>query len=64
MPTWALQRPVRIENDANCFAISEATDGAGAGADVVWGVILGTGAGSGIAVNGRVLVGRHRIAGE
>jgi fructokinase len=59
-----LQRPVRIENDANCFALSEATDGAGAGARVVWGVILGTGAGSGIAVDGRVLVGRHRIAGE
>src|SRR5215217_3621372 len=59
-----LQRPVRIENDANCFALSEATDGAGAGAHVVWGVILGTGAGSGIAVDRRVLVGRHRIAGE
>jgi fructokinase len=59
-----LQRPVRIENDANCFALSEASDGAGAGADVVWGVILGTGAGSGIAVHERILVGRHRIAGE
>jgi fructokinase len=60
----ALQRPVRLENDANCFALSEAIDGAGAGAAVVWAVILGTGAGSGIAVHGRVLVGPHRIAGE
>ena len=60
----ALDRPVRIENDANCFALSEAIDGAGAGAAVVWAVILGTGAGSGIAVHGRVLVGPHRIAGE
>ena len=60
----ALQRPVRMENDANCFALSEAIDGAGAGAPVVWAVILGTGAGSGIAVDGRVLVGPHRIAGE
>ena len=60
----ALQRPVRIENDANCFALSEAIDGAGAGSLVVWAVILGTGAGSGIAVDRRVLVGPHRIAGE
>jgi fructokinase len=60
----ALQRPIRIENDANCFALSEATDGAGAGRRVVWAVILGTGAGSGIAVDGKVLVGPHRIAGE
>ena len=60
----ALGRPVRIENDANCFALSEAIDGAGAGAHVVWAVILGTGAGSGIAVDGRMLVGPHRIAGE
>jgi fructokinase len=60
----ALARPVRVENDANCLAVSEATDGAGAGASVVWAVIIGTGAGSGIAVNGRVLSGRHRIAGE
>ena len=60
----ALGRPVRIENDANCFAVSEARDGAGAGAAVVWGVILGTGVGSGIAVDGRALGGRHRIAGE
>ncbi len=60
----ALGRPVRVENDANCFAVSEAVDGAGAGASVVWGVILGTGAGSGIAVEGRALGGRNRIAGE
>src|SRR3954447_9799545 len=60
----ALGRPVRVENDANCLAVSEAMDGAGAGAAVVWAVILGTGAGSGIAVQGRALVGRHRIAGE
>src|SRR3954462_192273 len=60
----ALGRPVRVENDANCLAVSEAVDGAGAGAAVVWAVILGTGAGSGVAVQGRVLAGRHRIAGE
>jgi fructokinase len=60
----ALERPVRIENDANCFALSEATDGAGTGSHVVWAVILGTGAGSGIAIDGKVLVGPHRIAGE
>jgi fructokinase len=60
----ALGRPVRVENDANCLAVSEAADGAGAGAAIVWAVILGTGAGSGIAVNGVALPGRHRIAGE
>jgi fructokinase len=60
----ALGRPVRIENDANCLAVSEAVDGAGRGAAVVWAVILGTGVGSGIAVEGRPLPGRHRIAGE
>jgi fructokinase len=60
----ALRRPVRVENDANCLAVSEATDGAGAGAATVWAVILGTGVGSGIAVHGRALSGRHRIAGE
>jgi fructokinase len=59
-----LARPVRVENDANCLAVSEATDGAGAGAAVVWSVILGTGVGSGIAIHGRVLSGRDRIAGE
>jgi fructokinase len=60
----ALGREVRVENDANCFAVSEAADGAGAGASVLWGVIIGTGAGSGIAVDGRALGGRNRIAGE
>lgn len=59
-----LGRPVRLMNDANCFAISEAADGAGAGADVVFGVILGTGVGGGIVVHGRCLVGPNRIAGE
>ncbi len=60
----ALGRPVRLENDANCFALSEATDGAGKGAAVVLGVILGTGVGGGIAVNGKVLTGANAIAGE
>jgi fructokinase len=59
-----LGRPVRLANDANCFAISEAADGAGAGADVVFGVILGTGVGGGIVVHGRPLVGPNLIAGE
>jgi fructokinase len=62
--TAALGRPVRIANDANCFAVSEATDGAAAGAGVVFGVILGTGVGGGIVVHGRVLVGLNAIAGE
>ena len=60
----ALERPLRVSNDANCFALSEATDGAGEGANTVFGVILGTGTGGGVVVNGRVLEGRHRIAGE
>jgi fructokinase len=60
----ALGRPVRVANDANCFAVSEATDGAGADAAVVFGVILGTGVGGGLVVEGRVLVGRNAIAGE
>ena len=60
----ALDRPVRLANDANCFALSEAADGAGAGADVVFGVILGTGTGAGVVVNGRLLVGANAIAGE
>jgi fructokinase len=60
----ALDREVRIANDANCFAVSEATDGAGAEADVVFGVIVGTGTGAGIAVRGRVLTGPNGIAGE
>ena len=60
----ALQREVRIANDANCFALSEAVDGAGAGAPVVFGVILGTGVGGGIVVDGEVLAGANSIAGE
>jgi fructokinase len=59
-----LGREVRMENDANCFALSEATDGAGRGAEVVFGVILGTGVGGGVVVGGRVLVGPNGIAGE
>ena len=59
-----LARAVRVSNDANCFALSEATDGAGAGAAVVFGVILGTGVGGGIVVAGRVLDGANAIAGE
>jgi len=59
-----LDREVRVENDANCFALSEATDGAGAGHAVVFGVILGTGCGGGIVAHGRVLQGPHRVAGE
>jgi fructokinase len=59
-----LQRPVRFANDANCFALSEAIDGAGAGARVVFGVILGTGTGGGIAIGGRVVTGVNAIAGE
>lgn len=60
----ALERAVAIANDADCFALSEATDGAGAGASSVWGVILGTGVGSGIVANGRLLAGPNAIAGE
>jgi fructokinase len=59
-----LGQPVRIANDANCLALSEATDGAGRGADVVFAAILGTGTGAGIAVDGRVLVGPNGLAGE
>jgi fructokinase len=59
-----LGRPVRIANDANCFALSEAVDGAGKGAPVVFGVILGTGAGAGIVVHQKVLTGPNAIAGE
>ena len=60
----ALGREVRIENDANCFALSEAIDGAGAGAPLVVGVILGTGVGAGIVQDGRLWVGANAIAGE
>ncbi len=59
-----LHREIRIENDANCFALSESVDGAAAGLGVVFGVILGTGCGGGIVVHQKVLAGRHRIAGE
>ena len=59
-----LGRELRIANDANCFALSEATDGAAAGARSVFGVILGTGVGGGIVVDGRVLDGPNGIAGE
>jgi len=60
----ALQRPLRLANDANCFALSEATDGAGAGADSVFGVILGTGVGGGIVIKGSLHAGPDLIAGE
>jgi len=60
----ALQRSVRLANDANCFALSEATDGAAAGASVVFGVIIGTGTGGGIVINGQLLQGNNAIAGE
>ena len=60
----ALGRRVRVSNDANCFVLSEATDGAAAGAQTVFGVIIGTGTGGGIVIGGHVLEGRHRIAGE
>src|SRR5437762_7441166 len=60
----ALGRPVRIDNDANCFALSEAIDGAGKDARAVFGVILGTGVGGGIVIDGKVLIGRNAIAGE
>ena len=60
----ALGRPVRLANDANCFALSEAIDGAASGLETVFGAILGTGVGGGIAIGGRVLVGANAIAGE
>src|SRR5215831_1919251 len=59
-----LDRPIRFANDANCFALSEATDGAAAGAHIVFGVIVGTGTGGGIVVNGRVVGGANAIGGE
>lgn len=59
-----LGQPVRVQNDANCLALSEATDGAGAGAPVVFAAILGTGVGGGIAVHGRVLTGPNGLSGE
>src|SRR6476620_5842119 len=60
----ALSTPVRLANDANCFALSEATDGAGENERTVFGVILGTGCGGGIVVNGRLLDGPRGIGGE
>ena len=60
----ALDRPVRIANDANCFALSEAVDGGGGGAQVVFGVILGTGVGGGVVVHGRLVEGVNAIGGE
>jgi len=62
--TRILGRPIRTENDANCFALSEATDGAGKGAAVVFGAILGTGCGGGVTVGGANIQGLNRIAGE
>jgi fructokinase len=60
----ALGRPVRLANDANCFALSEAVDGAARGAELVFGVILGTGVGGGVVVHGKPLVGANGISGE
>lgn len=60
----ALGHAVRIENDANCFALSEASDGAAAGRGCVFGVILGTGTGGGVVVGGRILHGRNAVGGE
>jgi fructokinase len=60
----ALDRPVRLANDANCFALSEATDGAAAGARAVFGVIIGTGTGGGLVINGQLVVGANAVAGE
>jgi fructokinase len=62
--TSALGREVRVANDANCFALSEAVDGAGAGREVVFGVIIGTGCGGGVIVGGRVLNGLNGVGGE
>ncbi|MBL8429381.1 MAG: ROK family protein [Dechloromonas sp.] len=59
-----LQREIRLANDANCFALSEATDGSGRDADIVFGIILGTGVGGGIVINRQVLTGANAIAGE
>ena len=59
-----LGRPVRLENDANCFALSEAVDGAAAGDQTVFGVIVGTGVGGGIVIGKELITGRNRIAGE
>lgn len=60
----ALKRPVRLANDADCFALSETTDGVAAGASVVFGVIVGTGTGGGVVINGQLLKGANAVAGE
>jgi len=60
----ALDRPVKVENDANCFAVSEAVDGAGTGKRVVFGVIIGTGCGAGVVINGQPVTGLNGIGGE
>ena len=60
----ALDRPIRLANDANCFALSEASDGAATGCANVFGVILGTGVGGGVVIDGRIVVGANAIAGE
>lgn len=62
--TAALGRPVKIANDANCFTLSEAVDGAGMGAEVVFGVIIGSGVGGGIVVHGRIIEGVNAVGGE
>src|SRR5258707_66595 len=59
-----LDRPVRFANDANCFTLSEATDGAAANAEIVFGVIIGTGTGGGVVIGRRVVTGANAIAGE
>ncbi len=59
-----LKRELRMANDANCFALSEAVDGAGKAAEIVFGVILGTGVGGGIVINGKIVTGLHAIGGE
>jgi len=59
-----LDRPIRLANDANCLALSEAVDGAGATGNVVFGVILGTGVGGGLVIDKSIMVGHNRIAGE
>lgn len=59
-----LERPVRVQNDANCLAVSEASDGAGAGKDVVFAVIIGTGCGAGITIHGKPISGLNGIGGE
>jgi fructokinase len=60
----ALGREVRVQNDANCFTLSEATDGAAAGAEIVFGIIAGTGVGGGVCVRGKILRGTHSVTGE